>query len=159
MEEHWPYILVLTPLAATVLALAIKFNRAVPPARAFVRERVSSEQTWSDLYRDDTLNVASSVLDSLCDAFLFKRSDKWRLWPSDRLRDIYEAQYPPALGLADTLEHVFLVDDLGRRFDVPEEALFALWKKDPSIQDLVETCASHAGNAAPSPGGDGCRRV
>jgi hypothetical protein len=65
------------------------------------------------------------------------------------LGEIYRAQYPPKLGLPDTLEAECLVDQICGRFRVPEDVLLELWQSEGSLSDLVSACiAARRGSSA-----------
>jgi len=139
------YALVTAPLIVVALVAGLLFLRQVPRTGHFLRNRVNSQEVWSNGYAGELSRVVPGVLDAVCDAFLLERADKWRLLPSDTLGDIYRAHYPPELKLPDTLEYGFLFEAFVRDFKVPADDLLTLWRPELTIDALVRTCARHAG--------------
>lgn len=125
---------------AIVVALMYRFYRRVPPRRAFVLNRKDSIAHWEAIVSPEQLPRVHAILIATCDVYLFKRTDAWRLRPDDRLKAIYDSIYPPKLGLADTLEGVFMFDALQKEFGVPESEIRHLWKSDPTLADVVACC-------------------
>jgi hypothetical protein len=141
--DSWLPALVMAPFIGVVIALTIWHERQRPSTRAFVRKRVLDEAVWGARYAGESMTFTIAVLQLLCDVFLLKPDDKWRLRPEDTPREIYEAQYPPGEFSVDTLETLWFVDELQRQFSVPENVALALW--EAPIRDLIAACAKYRG--------------
>jgi hypothetical protein len=137
-------LLVLGIAAAVVGGLVWRFQRWPPARRSFVQDRAPEPGRWEDVLGAERLPFARSVLETCCEAFLFDRTDAWRLWPEDTLRAIYKHSYPPQSGLADALEYESLVEQLETRFGIPEETTAALLASDPTLLAVVSYCHEHA---------------
>jgi len=139
-----PIVLILAVSIAVVSWLAWRFYHQVPPRRAFVASRDSDIGAWEANISSGNLTLAQAVLEEVCDAFLFKPTDAWRLRPDDKLRSIYGAAYPSKLGLPDAMEYEILFDALHRKFSVTKRQLRNLWASEPTLGDLVAICVGVA---------------
>ena len=85
-----------------------------------------------------------AVLDCICDSFLLRSDDRFRLQPNDHLRDIYSAAYPK--GGADTMEFEHLQIALTEEFHVPEQRMELL--VDATVADVISWCLSESNRNA-----------
>jgi hypothetical protein len=88
------------------------------PPWAYLRGRTADRHRWERLYAPTDLPVVMETLDLVCASFLLRSEDRYRLQPSDRLLDIYQASYPKRG--ADTLEFESLARDLTTHYQLSE---------------------------------------
>lgn len=59
------------------------------------------------------------------------------------------AQYPPKLGLSDSLETEILFDDLHDRIGLSEQTIRGLYDRDASIAEVIDDCIQVAATRGP----------
>jgi hypothetical protein len=127
-----------------VIAAVWISSRFWTPPYALLSDRVPAPDRWQKLYPPEQQPRVLAVLDCLCDSFLLRSDDRFRLQPSDRLRDLYAAAYPN--GGADTLEFEHLRLALTEEFRVPEQRMELLL--DATVSDVLSWCLSQSNRNA-----------
>jgi hypothetical protein len=120
-------------LALIAVGAAAYFYR---PSYRYLRHRQPNRQRWNAVYPPEVHPTVRAALKAICDAFLLRKDDAFRLQPDDRLLAIYQAAYPK--GGADTMEFEHLCLSLTESFHVPETALERL--RDPTVKDIINLC-------------------
>jgi hypothetical protein len=147
---------VIAAIAFTATAVAAYlFYRQLPRRHNFLPVRNEDVDIWRNRVSSEQMALTKAVLETVCDAFPFDRSDAWRFRPDDKLRTIYESFYPRGLGLPDGFEYESLFDELYAKFRVPKHSISELWATEPTLADIVDCCLRHSRHfALTGPSGD-----
>lgn len=129
-------------LVGAIVALMLAYLLRTHPSWWFLRERDPDERPWQDLFTPREMPVVQSALQAVVEAFLLRKSDIYRLRPSDRLLAIYRAAYPDKQA-PDGLEFETLSKQLVSKFHVPEAIIAE--ERDPCVEDVVRWCLRYSG--------------
>ncbi len=130
--------LILGVACVAVAVVTVGFLASVPRRRAFLKGRTSCEELWRQ--EGPPLPDVERVLAMVCEAFVLRRDDVWLLRPDDTLRAIYEAMYPPRLGLPDAREIEVLTREAAQRFSVSHTETERWVRSNPTLGEVVDVC-------------------
>lgn len=97
-------------------------------------KRPSNEQLWRQNYETD-FDIADRVLSIFCDAFMFKREDRYRFLPQDRLMDVYNSGR--TFRLCDQMEFEHFIIGLENEFNIKIDDSEVEEERLPTLDDCI----------------------
>jgi propanediol dehydratase small subunit len=125
-------------LALVIGALAI-LAFLVDAIPANIRERKCQGAAWRRAFPDAPKQAVREFLSMFVDAFAFRKSERLKFSPEDKIIDIYRSVYPKRW-LPDALELETFAADLEKRFGFRLESV---WSDQLTLGDVFRAVGAH----------------
>jgi len=130
-------------LVVVGLAISAFFVDGLP---AKIRERKCQGAAWRRAFPEAPKQAIREFLSVFVDAFAFRKSERLKFRPEDKIIDIYRSVYPKRL-IPDALELETFAEDLERRFGF---RLVSVWSDQLTLGEVFRAVCARRLDIYPS---------